>query len=1316
MPRRFAILLLCILLPLVAGGTPHVAAEPFGAPGPTAADPTATSPSQTLRRIDAADAHPHGQAGGEAGPVRIDPDAPDMTTSALGLPDRPLDAEVLRKLGPGLQQAYRRLERRARLANGPLGLGGDEMSAGIDAPPGRAPWMDLGGWSPRGPARPRTGLADQPSAPLRVLVTAENDAALRGAGMRIRARVGPIAVGWIPTGQLDDLARLATVRRIELPVSYSALNDAGRVDIRAPQAVALGGSRGEGALIGVLDSGIDFTHPAFRAADGSTRIAGILDMAYPGDLDADGVLDGPNEGGTAYTRAEIDRALAEGNGSAWRWEGVPEPIWRDFVAAEIWVRDRTPVESLHVHLDIEHPGLAELGITIEDPDGNLYEPDALASAVEPHVYATYVVPVDEGVSAAGRWHLYVDNPTLDLGWLKSWALFVNRGVHQQDLNGHGTHVAGTAAGSGRVAGDDGPLVGVAPGAELLVVRGERAADGFDTDDQIAGLAWIDRQAAALGRPYVTNLSLGGHYGTAHDGSDPLEVAIDSLVGPGRPGKAVVVSAGNEGDEFLHAGGTLGPGNPGIPFWIEAGEEEEGVATTWAEIWVEASGRTTPGLVYPNSDSFSCYSGYIQDGQLLEAREDCAAITRLVPGEEIDVALFDEDGVVNVGWLAWDEGPTADLLSVEWYDSESWWVLTGAWALRLPGLNGRWDSWSSAGPACRPLASCDNESTVSSPGTARHALTVGAHVTRTAWQDEQGRGQDLEEHMHDLASFSSRGPTRDGRMKPDLSAPGAAILSARSSAIVPCPYGSLLYCSEPDEAVADWVDPLTAQSQGTSMAAPMASGAVGLLLSLDPTLDASEIAERLRDGARQDAFTGQPPRAEDWGAGKLDLSNVIEPIDLPTPPAPPPSTPTPDFGPRLVVETAGLRFTALEDVVFDGPATGRGTGREPIVLPERITGPRPVIWVQGLEGIENRAGYAPELDEDEPWRLPSVWLRMDVANASGESCIHYDHELQIELGLPSADDDGVSFGQGDPWLRPYRSDRFTTAIEETEARDFVNFTEGLLPVGERALFELVASMSWFGEAPGYDGIFIVQTCNRAVSTPDAPSPPPPTPVPPSVRKYTAYLPIALSGQQCPPTNVFTDIALIVDASTTMLERDPSGRTKHELSVDAARAFVDGLRLRDRGPSDQVALVAFNATSTVLAPLTPRRAELQSALDTFTPIQMQSRVELGIYTGLAQMVSARHRRANRQVMVVISDGKANPVPGEEAVQAARGAHEAGIDILVLGIGPNMDEDVLRRMASRPSDFYRVSSAAALTGILQQLASRTIPCDDRMYWPYR
>lgn len=1332
--RRFVGIVLFVLLASAIVGASGVAAQSPGsepAAAPAAGDVSgAPSAQQSLRRID----RDEGPAGGMPGEVEgrasrapeaaprssataLDPWGP--TIAALGVAERPLGTEARRKLGPGLQLAYLRLQRQAELAGGRPDASHDGSEEALAAPPDQPRHLDLDGWSSGGRSRPAAPLPMDPNAPLRVLVTGGDDAELRGAGMRVRARVGAVAAGWIPTGQLDELARLGSVRRIERPVHDLALNDEGRIDVRAPQAVAVGGSRGEGALIGVIDSGIDFTHPAFRAGDGSTRIAGLLDLAYPGDLDADGVLDGPDAGGgTVYTRAAIDRALREGNGSAWRWEGLPESVAaQDFVAAEVWVRDRTPVETVHVHLDIYHEDLAELAITIEDPDGNLYVPDALAAATEPHVFATYSVPLEQGASAAGRWYLYVDNQTSEQGWLDSWAVFINREVHQQDWNGHGTHVAATAAGSGRDGQDDGPLLGIAPGAELLVVRGERSADGFATDDQIASLAWIDRQAAALGRPYVTNMSLGGHGGSAHDGSTAVEVAIDGLVGPGRPGKAVVIAAGNEGADFLHAGEALGPGSPSIPFWIEAAEDEDGVGTTWAELWIEADGRTTPGLGFPHSDSVRCYTGSIQDGQLVDAREDCDAITRFVAGSTIDIVLFDEDGVVNVLWMAWEEGPTADLLSVEWYDSESWWVLSGAWSLHLPGLRGRWDSWTSAGPACRPLARCDNESSVSSPGTARNALTVGAHVTRTGWRDEMGREQEIEETRHDVASFSARGPTRDGRMKPDLSAPGAAILSARSSAIVPCPYGAMLYCFEPDAAIASSVDPLTSQSDGTSMAAPMAAGAVALMLSLEPTLDAGQIGRRLREGARHDAFTGSPPRANDWGAGKLDLTNVIQPASGPTPPAPPPSTPTPDIGPRRIVETAGLTFTAMEDVVFDGPATGRGTGREPIVLRERITGPRPVIWVQGMEGIENRAGYDPEFDDDdEDWVLPSVWLRMDVANASGEACIHYDHELQIQLGLPSADDDGVSFGQGDAWLRPYRSDRFASVIEETEARDFVNFTDGLLPDGERGLFELVASMSWFGEAPGYDGIFLVQSCNRAVATPDAPPTAAPTPRPPSVRKHVAFLPVALSGQQCPPADVFTDIALILDASTTMLETDPSGRTKNELSVQAARAFVDGLRLRDRGPSDQVSLVAFNATSTVLSPLTPRRAELQSALDTFTPIQMQSRVELGIYTGLAQLVGAKHRRANRQVMVVISDGKANPVPGEEAVQASRGAQEAGIDVVVLGIGPDMDVDVLRRMASRPTDFHVAPSAAALTGILQRMAAHTIPCDDRMYWPHR
>jgi len=103
----------------------------------------------------------------------------------------------------------------------------------------------------------------------------------------------------------------------------------------------------------------------------------------------------------------------------------------------------------------------------------------------------------------------------------------------RDPHGHGTHVAGIAAGAGDSLG------GVAPEAELVIVK---------TDLQDAHVAdavrYIFRVAREMGRPAVINLSLGGH-DDAHDGSDSLSQIIDGESGPGR---IVCCAAGNEGDD------------------------------------------------------------------------------------------------------------------------------------------------------------------------------------------------------------------------------------------------------------------------------------------------------------------------------------------------------------------------------------------------------------------------------------------------------------------------------------------------------------------------------------------------------------------------------------------------------------------------------------------------------------------------------------------------------------------------------------------------------------------------------------------------
>ncbi len=112
--------------------------------------------------------------------------------------------------------------------------------------------------------------------------------------------------------------------------------------------------------------------------------------------------------------------------------------------------------------------------------------------------------------------------------------------------GHGTHVAGIAAGNGRGTGNGYPqfrYVGVAPRARLGIV-----STTFYGTDIVDGVAWLFQRADELGLPCVVNLSLGGKHGP-HDGTDDFDVAMNALSGPGH---IVVAVAGNENRRATHS--------------------------------------------------------------------------------------------------------------------------------------------------------------------------------------------------------------------------------------------------------------------------------------------------------------------------------------------------------------------------------------------------------------------------------------------------------------------------------------------------------------------------------------------------------------------------------------------------------------------------------------------------------------------------------------------------------------------------------------------------------------------------------------------
>lgn len=145
------------------------------------------------------------------------------------------------------------------------------------------------------------------------------------------------------------------------------------------------------------------------------------------------------------------------------------------------------------------------------------------------------------------------------------------------------------------------------------------------------------------------------------------------------------------------------------------------------------------------------------------------------------------------------------------------------------------------------------STVGSPGCARRVITVGASTDADA-----------------VATFSSRGPTLDGRQKPDLCFPGAGITSCRSSGTV----------------MGSPVDEFYTRASGTSMATPHATGAVALMLQANPTLTPDQVKGKLMQTARNLGLEGNVQ-----GAGRADVAAACG-LSGSQPGSPPPGEPPP----------------------------------------------------------------------------------------------------------------------------------------------------------------------------------------------------------------------------------------------------------------------------------------------------------------------------------------------------------------------------------------------------------------------------------------
>jgi subtilisin family serine protease len=393
---------------------------------------------------------------------------------------------------------------------------------------------------------------------------------------------------------------------------------------------------------------------------------------------------------------------------------------------------------------------------------------------------------------------------------------------KQDIIGHGTHVAGIAAGNGR--GSQEKYIGIAPDADIIVV-----ALKTDNNSSLGGSVnfaeafnYITKRANTLNLPVVINCSLGTNAG-GHSGETVVEEYLNQLLR--EPSVVVVKSAGNEGDRLIHASGKIAEDEIQEIDLIRQNINQRALL----ELWHDSKDLIDVALETPDGKRSDFVSLDIQNTNDPTLGSSSPSLFQQVEPNLILISFTPN---------ADNTGDTLTLL--EFLPNSQ----AGTWKLLLKGQNiqvGRYDVWSHQAKKIKfSEKSTDRTRTITIPGTAKQIITVGSYVTRSNSKPEGS-----------ISSFSSSGPTRYGLQKPELIAPGEEIISVCSS------------------KQTDYI-----AKSGTSMSAPHVTGAAALILSVRPGLTCEQVKQILIKSARQDEHTKEFSDNNLCGNGKLDIEAAI----------------------------------------------------------------------------------------------------------------------------------------------------------------------------------------------------------------------------------------------------------------------------------------------------------------------------------------------------------------------------------------------------------------------------------------------------------